>query len=247
MKFLKAALFCLAAALVFRFVLPGVRFTALLLVLAAAVFAVFAALEKKKLRRAKRALCALLAAGFLLFCVLEFFVVQEAVKGKTTLQADVVIVLGAGVNGETPSHTLRTRIDAAADYISLLDESVPVILSGGQGAGESISEAECMRRALTKLGVAESRLILEDKSTDTRENFENSCAILREMGLSLDEDTCIAIVTSDFHLCRAKRLLSDYAEAQAVGVGAPLPWLYLSVNYYVREAFALAELLILGG
>ena len=178
---------------------------------------------------------------------MEFFVVQEAVKGETALQADAVIVLGAGVNGETPSHTLRTRIDTAAAHPSLLDESVPVILSGGQGGGEEISEAECMRRELIRLGVDESRLILEDKSTDTRENFANSCAILRERGFAMDEDTRIAIVTSNFHLCRAKLLLADYTKAQAVGVGAPLPWLYLSVNYYVREAFALAELLILGG
>ncbi len=247
MKFLKAALFCLAAAFVFRFILPGVRFTALLFLLAAVVFAIFAVLEKKNLKKLKRVLCIALAAGFLFFCALEFFVIKEALKGETALQADAVIVLGAGVNGKTPSHTLQTRIHAAAQYLTLLDESVPVILSGGQGGGEEISEAECMRRELVRLGIDESRLVLEDKSTDTRENFFNSCAILREMGLSLDEDTRIAIVTSSFHLCRAKLLLGDYAEAEAVGIGAPLPWLYLSVNYYVREAFALAELLIFGG
>ena len=247
MKFLKAALFCLAAAFVFRFILPGVRFTALLFLLAAVVFAIFAVLEKKNLKKLKRVLCIALAAGFLFFCTLEFFVIKEALKGETTLQADAVIVLGAGVNGKTPSHTLQTRIHTAAQYLTLLDESVPVILSGGQGGGEEISEAECMRRELVRLGIDESRLVLEDKSTDTRENFSNSCAILREMGLSLDEDTRIAIVTSSFHLCRAKLLLGGYAEAEAVGIGAPLPWLYLSVNYYVREAFALAELLIFGG
>ncbi len=243
----KAALICLVIAAVLRFVLEGMRFSALLFLCAAAVFAVFAWLEKKGKRTLTRALCALLAVGFLFFSVLEFFVIREAVKRETASQVAAVIVLGAGVNGERPSLTLRGRINAAAACLADLPEDVPVILSGGQGEGEDISEAECMRRELTMLGVDGSSLVLEDKSTDTRENFANSCALLREMGLELSADTRVAIVTSDFHLCRAKLLLNDYAEVQAVGVGASLPWLHLSINYYVREAFALAELLILGG
>ncbi len=246
-RFWKTALICLVLAAVLCFVFEGMRFSALLFACAAAVFAAFAWFEKRGKRTLKRILCTLLALGFAFFSVLEFFVVSEAVKREEALQVDAVIVLGAGVNGERPSQALRTRINAAAAYLADLPEDVPVILSGGKGGGENISEAECIRRELAVLGVDASRLILEDKSTDTRENFANSCAILREMGLELSADTRIAIITNDFHLCRSKLLLKDYAEAQAVGVGAPLPWLHLSINYYVREAFALAELLILGG
>jgi hypothetical protein len=57
----------------------------------------------------------------------------------------------------------------------------------------------------------------------------------------------VAIVTNDFHLHRAQLLWEEIAAAQTIGVGAKLPWLHLIVNYYVREAFALAELLVLGG
>lgn len=243
----RASAVCLVLAAVLRFVLEGMRFSALLFVCAAAVLWALAWLVKRKKRALLRVLCALLALGFAFFAFLEAQVILGANGGYST-DIDAVIVLGAGVNGERPSLTLRTRIDAAAAYIFGLPQNIPVILSGGQGGGEDISEAECMRRELEKFGFADARLILEDKSTDTRENLANSCEMLREMGLDpSDARLRVAIVTSDFHLCRAKRLWEEIAAAQTVGVGAKLPWLHLQLNYYVREAFALAELLVLGG
>ena len=107
-------------------------------------------------------------------------------------------MLGAGVNGETPSLTLRTRIDAAAAYLEEHPD-VPVVLSGGQGPGEAITEAECMRRALVRRGADESRLYPEERSTSTQENLRYSRAILEELGV--DPARRVAIVTSDFHLC----------------------------------------------
>lgn len=247
-RYIIAATVCLAAAFLLRFVLPGVRFSALLFACAAAVFALFAYLTHRGARKLKRILLVLLAFGFAFFAVLEAMVLTGAWGSADTENVDAVIVLGAGVNGERPSLTLQTRIRAAEKYLAALDKSVPVILSGGQGGGEDISEAECMRRELAALGVDETRLVLEEKSTNTRENLTNSCAILREMGLDLSsEETRIAIITNDFHLYRAKLLWEENATAEAIGVDAKLPWLFLSVNYYVREAFALAKLLVLGG
>ena len=61
----------------------------------------------------------------------------------------VMIVLGCGVNGDRPSLMLTERLDAACDYLNTHEEVV-CILSGGQGKGENISEAECMYRYLTE-------------------------------------------------------------------------------------------------
>lgn len=63
-----------------------------------------------------------------------------------------VIVLGAGVNGTEPSLSLRTRLDAALDYLERWPE-IPVVLTGGQGYGEEITEAACMYAYLTEHGV----------------------------------------------------------------------------------------------
>lgn len=243
----RASVLYLVFAAVLYFVFEGMRFSALLFVCAAAVLALLAWLAARKKRTLMRMLCALLALGFAFFAVLEAQVIRGA-NGEYSEDVDAVIVLGAGVNGERPSLSLRTRIDAAAAYIYALPNDVPVILSGGQGGGEDISEAECMRRELKKFSFDDARLILEDKSTDTCENLVNSCEILREMGLDPNDARLrVAIVTNDFHLYRAQLLWEEIAAAQTIGVGAKLPWLHLIVNYYVREAFALAELLVLGG
>ena len=54
--------------------------------------------------------------------------------------ADAVIVLGCGVRGERVSLTLARRLDAALAYLEENPKAY-VVVSGGQGAGEDISEA----------------------------------------------------------------------------------------------------------
>ena len=70
----------------------------------------------------------------------------------TPLPADAVIVLGAGVNGTEPSLSLRTRLDAALEYLEYWPD-IPAVLTGGTGYGEEISEAQCMYDYLTEHGV----------------------------------------------------------------------------------------------
>ena len=116
-------------------------------------------------------------------------------------EAQTVIVLGCKVNGTRPSQYLYKRCAAAAEYMRENPE-VKAVLSGGQGADEGISEAQCMFETLTEMGVDESRLLLEDKSTNTRENLELSKAIIEAQGLSKE----VLIVTNEFHEYRAKLL-----------------------------------------
>lgn len=88
-----------------------------------------------------------------------------------------VMVFGCYVRGEEPGRTLTTRLDAA---LSLLKRypNADCIVSGGQGSNEAISEAEAMRRYLVSRGIAEERITLEDRSTNTSENLEYTFAIL---------------------------------------------------------------------
>lgn len=71
------------------------------------------------------------------------------------------------------------------------------IASGGQGDDEGISEAECIRRYLINYGIDPERVLLEDKSTSTLTNIENSLKLLPEGAEN------IGIVTNDFHIFRA--------------------------------------------
>ena len=88
-------------------------------------------------------------------------------------------------------------------------------------------------------GVDENRILVEDQADNTRENVSFSKAILSENGY--DTLANYAVVSSDYHLCRA----AVYWELPyMVPVAAKLPGQYqyslLTVNYYIREAFALA-------
>ena len=137
------------------------------------------------------AIC-IIASGAAFGCVLYGSTKSEA-------QSNTAIVLGCKVNGESPGPFLRSRINAAYDYLSKNPEAVAV-LSGGQGNGENISEAECMFRSLTEKGIDPSRLFIEDKSTNTQENFKYSLEILKKNEIT---DNNITVITNDFHEYRA--------------------------------------------
>lgn len=243
-----AALLFLALGGVLR-AISGMRFSSLLFFCGAAVLTLFALLERAArkrpaARRARNGLLVLLALGFALFAVLEVQVIRGSISDAEDAPVCAVIVLGAGVNGETPSLTLRTRIDAAAEYIRSHD-GVPVILSGGRGPGEDITEAECMRRALVSRGIDANRLHLEERSTSTAENMAFSRALLESLGV--DTTQRVALVTSDFHFCRARLLWGGASAAVPAHFPSALYYRALTVNYYVREAFALASFYVFGG
>ena len=248
-----------ALAFVLRYLVAGLRFSAFLFCCAAVVAIVFGLLEHFSAqgylaaRWIRRGMLLFLGLGFAFFSVLEYQVVSHGLGegravGAEGIQADAVIVLGAGVNGETPSLTLKQRILYAKNYI-LHHPGIPVVLSGGQGEGESITEAEAMRREMIFPESVEVSLLLEEKSTNTRENLRFSKEILEENGVDTAQ-AVVAVVSSDFHLYRAERIAREEG-IQMVGIAAPLPsgWYYtvLTWNYYIREAFALAELLVFGG
>ena len=177
-----------------------------------------------------------LTLGLVTLAGIETAVVFRGEADNSAIPVDAVIDLGAGVNGETPSAALWSRIRAAEAYLEGHPE-VPVVLSGGQGPGEAISEAEAMRRSLP--GVENGRLLLEDRSTNTAENFAFSKELLEERGLDT-ETAVIAVVTNDFHCFRA-HMIAQKQGLRTIDVPAELPWWWLTANYYLREAFAVVK------
>ena len=233
-----AGLGCVALAV------PGLRFSALLLFCAALFCGVMAALShfaetKRWAKVCRSVLLALFCAGFALFAVLEGVVLTGARGAADDAPVDCVIVLGAGVNGTEPSLILWSRLNATLDYIADKPD-IPIIVSGCRGAGEAISEAECMYRWLIAHGVDGRRIWKEERASSTRTNFMYSYAMMAERGMDPSAD--FAFVTSDFHVYRSRMLAGTRA---AHGVGAHLPrgayFSILTANYYVREAFALAN------
>ena len=171
------------------------------------------------------------------FLIVEGFILKEAYQ-KEKLQTedlDFVLILGAGLRGEEPSKTLQGRLDAGLEF--LLDyPDIPVIVSGGQGPGESITEAEAMGSFLIENGVKEERIHLEDQSSDTNENIMFSIEIMEQFGV---KDPTVLIITSDYHLLRAK-LLAKERGITPYGIGGDSPF-FVKVNYYIREYFGMVK------
>ena len=92
-----------------------------------------------------------------------------------------------------------------------------------------------------KGGIDPSRLYKEENSTSTEENLAFSVGIIDE--LSGGKPYSAAILSSDFHLCRAKTMAYDMG-IEANGVSAKTEYPVLRVNYYFREAFAMWWMLI---
>ncbi len=152
--------------------------------------------------------------------------------GRKPPEDATVIVLGCRVYGEYASLSLMERLQAAEAYLKAHPEAV-CILSGGQGPGEDISEAECMYRYLTEQGISPEQLYLEDKSTSTRENLAFSRAIIEEEGFS----TNVAIVTNEYHEYRASLIARNLELKPAAVPAATAIWLFPA--YYVRELYGI--------
>jgi len=153
-----------------------------------------------------------------------------AAKRADKVDADALIVLGAAVHGDRVTWVLSNRLDTAADYLNTHPDTV-CIVSGGQGDGESVTEASAMQKYLIeRKGIDESRILVEDKATSTLENFEFSKAQIEE---SLGKNARIAFVTTDFHVFRAGRVAKK-AGISAVGIAAPDVW-YIRINNFLRE------------
>ncbi len=148
------------------------------------------------------------------------------------LRDSTAVVLGCRVYGERPSLSMIERLDAAYEYLVENEEAVAV-LSGGQGSGENITEAECMYRYLVNKGVSAERLYKEEQSTDTRENLLFSARLIEEQGLHPQ----VAIATSEYHMYRAGMIADSLGMEHGAVPGRTAIWLF--PTYYVRELYGI--------
>ena len=218
----------------FRFALIGYGTLALLLACLAAAFLLFLLLPGKL--HIMLIVLIVLAVTVLIAALVP---VVLAAGGDGNFDADYVIVLGAGVNGESPSLSMVDRLLSAKEYLETHPDAV-AILSGGQGRGEDLTEAEAMHRWLTENGVEAKRLILEDRAASTLENLKYSFALIPDAGAA-----SVAVVSSEYHLYRAK-YLAETLGYRVGGIPAKTSLPVLKVNYFLREALGLIYYTLFG-
>ena len=176
------------------------------------------------------------AAGLLVFVLAQACIIS-GMAGGTQEHLDYLIVLGAQVRGTRVSRALAQRLDCAAVYLKEHEDTL-VIVSGGQGPGEDISEAQAMAEYLERAGIAPERIRKEGRSVNTAQNIRFSMEWMEK------EDPKVGIVSNDFHVFRAVHI----AKAQGVkaeGIPEPsTPGMY--PHNMTREAVALVKDLVFG-
>lgn len=237
--FIIAALIIFAVALFLRFALIGYSFLAYCLMCAAAVVLIYGFIIARGWKIPTIILSALLILGFGLFLWMEIPVIKDS-RGDEGVEADYIIVLGAGVNGSVPSLSMVNRMTPTIEYLESHPETV-AILTGGQGEGENLSEAQAMFNYLTERGISPEQLIMEDKATSTEENLKFSFEII---GSNLDKST-IVVVSSEYHLHRAKTM-ARMLGVEVCGIPGRTTYPVLRMNYFIREAFGMVHLKVYG-
>ena len=195
--------------------------------------------QRKPIPRWLRTLIALVCAGVLCFGLLLGAVLYgsyDHVRG----QPRTMIVLGCQVKPWGPSVLLRDRLDKALAYLQEHPQ-VTVIVSGGQGPDEPVSEAQCMRDYLVEHGIAPERIHMEDVSHNTHENLTNSAALMEELGL--EEKDGVVLVSNGFHLTRARMLWGRVTgeERPVSTLAAPSSHAPSRTWMYIREPLALVK------
>lgn len=180
----------------------------------------------------RRGFLTIAALGMVLFVYVEGLVfsgfAQNAEPG-----ADVVIVLGAQWKSTGPSYVLAKRLDAALAYLKENPETL-VVVSGGQGSDEPVSEAAGMAGYLEAAGIEPERILQEDASTDTNENLEFSAALFDRA------EARVVIVTNNFHVYRAMKIAQKKGYAHVEGLAAD-SYPAMLPNNLLREFFGVVK------
>lgn len=174
----------------------------------------------------------LVAAGMLLLLIIEGMIAGQF-HATAEAGADYVIILGAQWKASGPSYVLQKRLDKAIEYLNANPET-KVIVSGGQGYNEPVSEAEGMKGYLVDAGIDPERILMEDASTNTTENLIFSGELLNKA-----EDS-VVVVTNNFHMFRALAIARKQGYFHVEGLSAGT-YLITVPNNLLREAFGVVK------
>jgi len=149
---------------------------------------------KRGVRIAIAAAAAVLAGQIAYLAVL---VARESARDEAQ-PADVILVLGAAEYRGRPSPVFKARLDHALD---LYHRGVVkrIILTGGVGAGDRLSEAAVGKQYLLDRQLSPEVLLLDERSATTWENLQNAADLARANGI----DT-VVLVSDPFHMFRLR-------------------------------------------
>ena len=152
--------------------------------------------------------------------------------------ADYLVVLGCGIRADgTPSPLLAGRVDRALAFGQMRegmgDVPATFVPSGGQGPDEVMSEAQSMANYLVAKGVAENRIVLEDRSTTTNQNMRYSREVIERHAQRDVSELSVVFSTTNYHVFRGY-VCAHQAGMAVEGLGAKTR-AYFWPNAFLRE------------
>ncbi len=204
---------------------------------------------RRKKRHWLAAALLLLGLGLALFGALELVIAAHSRdRVVENPPPKVMVIFGCQMRRDGPSVLLKDRLDAALAYWEAHPD-IKIVVTGGKGDDEHVSEARGMYDYLTAHGVDGANIYMEDKSRNTWQNINNTFALMEREGWELTDD--VLLVSSGFHLARIE-LLWNRARAQALRgetyggqyvstLAAPVSHAPSAVQMFFREPLALVK------
>lgn len=204
---------------------------------------------QRKKRYWLTALLILLGLGLVLFGTLEIVI---ATHSRDRLmedpQPEVMVIFGCQMRKDGPSILLKDRLDTALTYWEEHPD-IKIVVTGGKGDDEHVSEAQGMYDYLAAHGVDGESIYMEDKSRNTWQNVNYTFALMEREGWNLTDD--VLLVSSGFHLARIEMLwdrvrtgiLRDevYNDQYISTLAAPVSHKPSAVQMFFREPLALVK------
>lgn len=193
------------------------------------------------------ALLAMVVAGAVAFGALEAYISLHS-RDKAVGDPQVMVIFGCQMRRDGPSILLRDRLDTALAYWEEHPD-IKIVVTGGKGDDEHVSEAQGMYDYLTAHGVDGAQIFMEDKSRNTWQNINNTFALMEREGWSLTGD--VLLVSSGFHLARIEMLWDrvradslrgeEYNDQHISTLAAPVSHAPSRVQMFFREPLALVK------
>lgn len=192
------------------------------------------------LKKLLYAILAVILAGVVCFGV-SFGVVLGGSRDDINGEPDIMIVLGCQVMPWGPSVTLQDRLNEALLWLED-HPNTTVVVTGGKGTDELLSEAQAMANYLMEHGFPEERILLEDRATNTKENLIYSKELLQ-----LEEGEDVILVSNGFHLARARMLWHRLGgeRGDLSTLAAPMSHRPSMIKMHLREPLALLKSFLL--
>lgn len=154
---------------------------------------------------------------------------------------DAVIVLGAGIRGDKVTLPLKMRLDKAVEYHKKNPEAY-IVVTGGQGLQETVTEAYAMEKYLLANGVDKSVIIKEERATSTNENMRFSKQLLDPL---FEGNYKTVVITNNFHIYRGVYIAELEGFKNVTHIHAGLQW-YNILPCYLRESLAILKMWVFG-